>query len=39
MRIAVGLYKDTSNRAGQHIHARLVNVDYLIIKLALTIIN
>ena len=39
MRVAVGLSKDTSSRAGLHIHVRLVNVDYLIIRLALTMIN
>ena len=39
MRVAVGLSKDTSSRVGLHIHVRLVNVDYLIIRLALTMIS
>lgn len=39
MRVAAGLSKDTFNRAGLPTHVRLVNVDYLIIRLALTMIN
>lgn len=39
MRVAAGLSKDTFSRAGLHIHVRFVNVDYLIIRLALTMIS
>ena len=39
MRVAAGLSKDTFSQAGLHIHVRLVNVDYLIIRLALTMIS